>query len=180
MFRIIIFYGLLAGLIVSAIMAFGTTSMMQKDLPETIMYVVGFGSMLLAFSMMFFAVRRYRNELPGQQIGFWKAFNIAFWVAFICAVCYTITWVIVYKNFFPNYMTEYSNKHIEAMRKAGKSAAEILKEQKEMASMKEMYDTWPGLIGMTMMEILPVGIVVAFICAFVYSRKRRVDFAQSA
>lgn len=172
--RIVILYGLLAGLIVSAVLAFGTTSMMHKGTDDSIMFAVGMGASLLAFSLIIPAVRRYRASLPGQKIRFGKAFKVGFWVAFIGSACYALTWSIIYKFYYPNFLDDMYNRQVEKMRQAGKSAAEILNKKQEVADMKVWYDTWPGLIGMTMMEILPLGVLVALICAWVFSRKQKL------
>jgi hypothetical protein len=72
-------------------------------------------------------------------------------------------------------MDHYTQTELTALQKSGKSPAEIAEAKKGMDEMMAMYNTWPGLIGMTLLEILPVGILISLISAFVFKRKPAVD-----
>ena len=173
--RIVTVSGLISGVIVSTIMAF-SMSMMLKEGGEHQAFdpkwmVVGYASMLLAFCFIFIGTKNYRDKQLGGTISFGKAFLTGFWIALIGSICYTITWVIIYKFFYPDFMDQMTTAEFARLRQSGKSPAEIATETKKMENMSEMYKTWPGLIGMTLAEILPVGVLMALISALVFKRK---------
>ena len=68
-------------------------------------------------------------------------------------------------------MQQYTPQYIDQMRTKGVSDDEIAKTQKEMDQMAEMYKNFFVRFGMTLMEILPVGIVVTLISAGLLRRK---------
>jgi hypothetical protein len=128
--------------------------------------------MLLAFCLIFVGVKNYRDKHLGGHISFGKAFTTGLGIALIASMCYTIAWVIFYKGFYPDFMDHYTKGELVAMQKSGKSAAQIAEARKDMDKMMAMYNTWPGLIGMTLLEILPVGVLVSLITALILKRKQ--------
>lgn len=52
----------------------------------------------------------------------------------------------------------------------GKTIAQIAEAKQSMQSMFAYYDTWPGLIGITFMEIFPIGLLVALVSALVLKK----------
>jgi hypothetical protein len=59
------------------------------------------------------------------------------------------------------------------MKAKGASTAEIEQKAKEMADMGEMYKNPVIRFGITLLEIMPVGIVITLICAAALRRKDR-------
>jgi hypothetical protein len=175
--KTVLVFGLIAGAIASSLMAINMSMMKPDSDHGAFSMMVGYASMLLGFCFIFLAIKSYRDKQLGGTISFGKAFLTGMWVALIASVCYTITWVIIYKNFYPDFMSQYMNAEVARLQRSGKSAAAIADEIKDMKKMEEMYNTWPGLIGMTMAEILPLGLLVSLISALILKRKA-VDPAQ--
>jgi hypothetical protein len=173
--RIVTVYGLISGAIVSTLMILSMQYMRSQGAHSQYGMLIGYASMFLAFCLIFVGVRNYRDRHLGGYISFGKAFTTGLWIALIASVCYTIAWIIFYKGFYPDFMDLYTKGEMAAMQKSGKSPAEIATATKEMESMMRIYNTWPGLIGMTLIEILPPGILVSLISALILRRKQRVD-----
>jgi hypothetical protein len=169
--RIVTIYGLISGAIVSTLMIISMLSMRNGGGHSSYSMLVGYASMLLAFCLIFVAIKNYRDKHLGGVISFGRAFTTGLWIALISSLCYTIAWVIFYKGFYPDFMVQYTQAEMTALQKSGKSAAQIAEAKKGMDSMMAMYNTWPGLIGMTLMEILPLGVLVSLICALILRRK---------
>ena len=70
--RIILVYGLIAGLIVTASMLVAIGSGVHS-------IVLGYLSMLVALSMVFVGIKRYRDEQLGGVIRFWPALGNHDW-----------------------------------------------------------------------------------------------------
>lgn len=68
-------------------------------------------------------------------------------------------------------MQLYTNSVLSKAKEAGADAAELARQQAQMASYTQMYKNPFMLMVLTYMEILPVGIVIALIAALILKRK---------
>ncbi len=167
--KLVLTYGLIAGLLSSAWM---TISVMAGfDHMDTSMgMLLGFASMILGFSFIFVAVRKYRDDHSGGTITFGKAFKIGLYISLIAATIYVISWLIDYYFFIPDFMEQYAAKTIEQMRTDGVPAATIEAEAADMAKFREMYKNPLFVAAITYTEILPVGLIISLICALILKR----------
>ena len=162
--KTILTYGLIAGVIVAALM--DTSILFIKD-HGIVGMVFGYASMLIAFSFIYVGVKKYRDNELGGVIKFGRAFLVGIGIAAIGALIYVINWEVY--MYFTNYtfMTEYSASYIDGLRAKGMAAAEIAKAEAEMAPMIEAYKNPLYRMMFTLSEILPVGLVVSLIVAWV-------------
>jgi|APTNR8051073442_1049403.scaffolds.fasta_scaffold01609_9 hypothetical protein len=160
--KVILTYGLIAGVIVAGLM--DASILLVKDHGQLGM-VIGYLSMLIAFSFIYVGVKKYRDNELGGVIKYGHAFLVGLGIASIGALIYIINWEVY--MYFTNYtfMEEYSKSAIEAARAKGMAAAEIAKYQAEMAPMIEAYKSPFYRMLFTSSEILPVGLVVSLIVA---------------
>jgi hypothetical protein len=89
---------------------------------------------------------------------------------------YAVTWETYYrtnKEIQTSFMTKYTDHTLNKMKAKGASPAEIDQKAKQMADMAEMYKNPVIRFGITLLEILPVGIVITLICAAVLKRKEQ-------
>ena len=174
--RTVIIFGVIAGLILSAFICIFIPGMknMTAETMATNMFV-GYAVQLLAFSLIFFAVKQYRDKHNGGTISFGKAFQIGLWISLIGSVFYVITWAIVYHTVLPDFMDIWGNAQLQGAIKSGASAQEIADIKKQVADGKELYSTWWGFVGFTLFEILPTGLLVSLVCALILKRKRRKE-----
>ena len=168
----IIIYGLIAGIVVSALMLFSVNNLSHREgIDYDTSLIIGYASMLIAFSLVYVGIRNYRNNYNGGAISFGKAFKIGILVVLIASTIYVIAWLIDYFFFIPDFMEKYSAHTIEQMKASGASQAAIDKQAKEMASFAAMYKNPFFNAMMTYVEILPVGLVVTLISALILKRK---------
>lgn len=171
--KIVWIYGLVAGVIVSAIMAISMITCYNN--PEVLgqgSMVIGYLSMLIAFSMIFVGVKNYRDKQNGGNVSFGKAFTIGLFIALIGSAMYVITWAIVYNFFVPDFMERYSNHMLQQAKKSG-NVATMEQVATQMSQYKEMYKNPLFFVLITLVEILPVGIFVALLCALILKKKLR-------
>ncbi len=128
--------------------------------------ILGFAIMFAVFSLIFFGVRDYRDKLAGGSISFWDALKMGAAIAFIASVVYVAAWAVGYHFFAPDFLEQYA-AHVLAKTPADELAAKTA----EMADLKKMYASPLGFTGVTMMEVLPVGLVVAAVSAFFLRKK---------
>jgi hypothetical protein len=168
--KIVIVCGTIAGLIVSAMLVITLAIYKTSGDFENGM-LIGYASMIIAFSLIFVGIKNYRDKYNEGLISFGKAFKIGFFITLIASTIYVIVWLIDYYFFIPDYGEKYAAKMIEKLRASGASQMEIAKQTKEMASFSEMYKNpfFNALITYT--EILPVGLIVSLISSLILKRK---------
>lgn len=168
--KVILVYGIIAGLIVTGMMAFSTGYYCSKgDFEGGMIY--GYSAMIIAFSMIFVGIKSFRDKHNGGVISFGKAFRIGLFISLIASTIYVIGWLINYYCFIPDFMDKYSAAMIGKARASGMSAEALAKKSAEMAQMKEWYKNPLFVILMTYIEILPVGVLVALISALILKRR---------
>ena len=167
-------FGLIAGIILSAFIVISIPFMkhMTAESVTTSMFI-GYTVQFLTFSLIFFAIRQYRDKYNGGVISFGRAFRTGLWISLIGAAFYVVTWAIVYHTALPDYIDTWGAAQVQGAEKRGASAQEIAEIKQEIADGKAMYSTWYGFIGFTLMEILPTGLIVTLISALILKRKHR-------
>lgn len=168
----IIVHGLIAGVIVSTLMLLSINylSHCEGSIDYETSMLIGYASMLIAFSLIFVGIRNYRDQYNQGVISFGQAFKIGITIAFIASTVYVLAWLIDYFYFIPDFMERYSEHMLEKMKSGGASAAEIEAEAKEMAEFATMYKNPFINAMMTYVEILPVGIVVTLISSLILKK----------
>jgi hypothetical protein len=168
--RIVLTFGLISGAILSAMM-FATLPFVDKIGFNNGM-VIGYTTMVLAFLLVFFGIRSYRENVGGGQISFGRAIGIGLLIVAISSVCYVVTWEIIYHAFLPDFGEKYAAHAIEKLRNSGKPPAEITAEVEKMQRMMTLYNNNIFVnVLITLTEPLPVGLVMALISALIL-RKR--------
>jgi hypothetical protein len=168
----IIVHGLIAGIIVSALMLISINMLSHREgMDYSISMLIGYASMLLALSLVFVGIRNYRDKYNGGIISFGKAFKIGILISLIASTIYVIAWQIDYFFFIPDFMDKYTANMLDQLKASGASQAEIVKQTKEMNDMAVMYKNPLFNALMTYMEILPVGLIVTLISALILKRK---------
>lgn len=169
----ILIYGLIAGIVVSILMLFivNYVSHCEGSVDYDTSMLIGYASMLIAFSLVFVGIRNYRNKFNNGVISFGRAFKIGLLMVLIASTIYVIAWLIDYFYFIPDFAEKYSAHTLDKLRASGASQAEIDKQTKEMASFVKMFKNPLFNAMMTYAEILPVGLVVTLISALILKRK---------
>lgn len=163
----IIIYGLIAGIVVSFLMLFS----ISIGFDFNIGLLIGYASMLIAFSFVFVGIRNYRDKYNGGVISFGKAFKIGIMIVLIASTIYVIAWLIDYYFFNPDYLEKYAAHMLDKLKASGASQIEIDKQTKEMADFAKMFKNPFFNAMMTYVEILPVGLIVTLISSFILKRK---------
>jgi len=169
----IIIYGLIAGIVVSILMLFSINfiSHVEGKVDYNTSLLVGYASMLIAFSLVYVGIRNYRDKYNGGVISFGKAFKIGITIVLIASTIYVVAWLIDYFFFIPDFMEKFSAQKLDELKASGASQIEIDKEKIKMANMVKMFKNPLFNAMMAYAEILPVGLVVTFISSLILKRK---------
>lgn len=167
-------YGLISGAIVSILMLVSISFMDPEGggVDMDMGMVIGYASMLLAFSLVFVGTRNYRDKFNNGIISFAKAFKVGILIVLVASTIYVISWMIYYFAFMPDFIDQYSAYIINGMVEKGASQAEIDKMVVEMQDFKEMYNNPLFNAIFTYMEILPIGLIVTLISSLILKRKQ--------
>lgn len=168
--KYVIIFGLIAGIIVSVVMIYSAI-FSYKDLDFENGEVVGYTSMIIAFSFIFIAIKNYRDKNNAGIISFGKAFRLGLFITLIASTVYVLVWLIYYYNFIPDFMDKYTAQVLKQAKESGASAVELKKQTDQMASMSKMYKNPIFVILFTYMEIMPVGLIISVIAALILKRK---------
>lgn len=164
MYRTILNYGVLAGLLVG-IPTLATFVLFAGNHPGGAWgMALGYSIMLLGLSMVFLAIKRRRDALGGV-IRFWPAFGMGLAISLVAGLFYVIAWEAAMAVTDVDYIGSYIEEAIAEKRARGVAAAEIAKFSAEMAQFKAQYTNPLFRIPMTLTEILPVGILVSLVSA---------------
>jgi hypothetical protein len=169
--RIVLTFGLISGAIISIMMA-ATVPFIERigyDRGQ----VIGYTSMVVAFLLIFFGIRSYRDNVAGGSIGFRRAFAVGSLIALVASLCYVATWQVVHRTVAQDFMTKYQAHAIEQARARGDSPAEVEKQRAEMERFAELYKNPAINAAVTLLEPLPVGLVIALLSAAALRRRSR-------
>jgi hypothetical protein len=169
----IIIYGLIAGIVVSISMLFSINYISHVDgkVDYSTSLLIGYASMLIAFSLVYVGIRNYRDKYNGGVISFGKAFKIGIMMVLIASTIYVAAWLIDYFFFIPDFMEKFSAQELADLKASGASQVEIDKETKQMASLVRNYKNPLFVAMVTYAEILPVGLIVTLISSLILKRK---------
>jgi hypothetical protein len=178
MTKIVLIFGLISG-VISGILMWILMSVVQMDgVNFDYAMIWGYATMIIALSLVFFGIKSYRDN-HGGRITFWKGLQVGILITLISAVCYALSWELYYPKYGQAFIQKYSAYYLEKMKQEGTPEAEIEKARVEAEQFTAMYDKFYVRFPVTLIEILPVGIIVTLISAALL-RKREVLSADPA
>jgi len=163
--KIVLTFGLLSGGIVAMLMNVLMVLCLNGRMDMQNSEILGYTIMVLAFILVYFGIRSYRENVSDGRITFGRAFKVGILITLITCVVYVVVWEVVYFNFIPDFADRYTAMSLQKLRASGASDVEILKHQQDMVQFKKLYANIFVNIGMTFMEIFPVGLLVTLISA---------------
>jgi hypothetical protein len=153
-------YGAIAGAVAIASLVFSIALH-----PTTHSLWFGYLVMLVALSLIFVGVKRYRDVECGGIIRFGRAFAVGLGIAAVASVIYALGWELYLAISGKDFMAEYMASILAHMRSEGASVAAINAKGIELKAMAESYRNPLYRLPMTFVEIFPVGLVVALVSA---------------
>ena len=169
--RIVLIYGAIAGAIVGGMLLItmpmyeaGTLNMDNGE-------ILGYSTMTIAFSVIFFAVKSYRDKELNGVISFGKAVQVGLLIYLVAAVIYALCWEISYSRIGDGFMEKMTEHYVARAKAEGASEAKIAETQAQMKSFSEMYKNPIIRFGWTLLEPSPVGVIITLISAFLLRRK---------
>lgn len=168
----VIKYGLISGALISVMMML-TIPFHDRIGFESGGLILGYTTMVLAFLLIYFGVRSYRDTIGAGTVRFGRALAIGVLIAAISSLCYVATWEVMYFKFMPDFMDKYTAHEVDKARSSGATEAQVAAKKAEMDNLAVMYKNPLYNAALTFMEPLPVGLLIALISAGLLSRRSK-------
>lgn len=133
--------------------------------------IVGYATMVLAFLMVYFGVRSYRDTVAGGTLTFGRAVTVGLLISLVITVCYAAAWQVIYYGFMPDFLEKYTAYALEKARQGGATEAELAQQARDLADFAVMYRNPLVNVAFTLLEPLPVGLVFTLVTAGVLRRE---------
>ena len=173
--KTVLTFGVISGLII-AVLWMATRSLWmdpdgQMDMSKG--ELIGYTNMIVALSMIFFGIRQYRERYLGGHITFGKAFKVGLFITLIASAIYVIWWMVYFNTseVAQTFPEQYLQHMKEQWAAAGMTSDEINQKTQGFEKNLELYKNPVIMAGMTLMEILPVGLIISLLSALILKRK---------
>lgn len=170
MLRLILLFGLAAGLIVIVPMSLNAWEIEPGSPMDSAL--VGYLTMLVGLSLIFVGVKRYRDKALGGVIKFLPAFLMGLGISAVAGVIYVIGWETTLRLTDFAFVDSYTSAMVENARAQGKTAAEIEKVVADMADFRRNYMNPAFRLPVTFVEMFPVGVLISLVTAALLRNSR--------
>jgi hypothetical protein len=167
----VLVFGLILGTIITANAVYMMT-MITSNPSFRSNDILGYTAMVVVFSLTFFGIRNYRNKELGGVISFGRAFKTGALIALVGSTMYVVVGLLYYYFFVPDFLDKYIAHVLQNV-----PPADLPAKTKEMEQFKEMYKNPLFAILISYSEVLPVGLVVAFVGSLILKRKAKAATA---
>jgi hypothetical protein len=133
--------------------------------------ILGYTTIVLSFLLVFFGVRSYRENVAGGALSFGRAFTVGLLITLVSCACYVATWQLIYFKLDTGFAEKYAAYSLEKARAEGATPEELARSAQQMASFKKLYDRPLVNAAITLIEPLPIGLIVTTISAAVLRRR---------
>ena len=183
MTKVVLTFGVLAGVIMAALVWI-VAWLCERDMIqfERTAYV-GYASMLIALTMVFFGIKSYRDNFNNGKITFWQGIKVGLLISLIAGVFYFaggFSYNLANPGFQAKFMQKYAEQTVDKLRQEGAPQAKIDAAQAEIDMMQKLFENPLGFFAIAMVEILPVGLVVTLISSALLRRKELLPAAAAA
>ena len=170
--KTVLTFGIISGVIVAILMGINTFFADRIGFDRAI--IVGYTTMLVAFLLVFFGIKSYRDNIGGGEITFGRAFTVGILITLITCVFYVVSWEILYYTVLHDFPEKYGNYVMEKARASGATTEQLAQQLEEVNKMKALLDN-PLLASAVIFiaEPLPVGLVMTLISALILRKRRK-------
>jgi hypothetical protein len=173
--KTVLVFGFISGALMAVFMA--GTMLYVRNVNFDRGMILGYAGMVLAFLLVFFGIRSYRENIGGGYISFGRALSVGLLIMLISSACYVAAWEVVYFKVMHEQMHDFIQKYgiheVEKVRNSGASEQEIQAKLQQMKWMRDHYDNVFFNSALTFLEPLPPGLILTLISAAILRKKRR-------
>jgi len=173
MLRIILIYGLIGAVIAGGPLLWGmlTFDVTSGAMPEN-GALVGYATILVALTGVFLGVKHYRDKVKGGVIRFMPALGVGLGISAVASLGWVIAWEISLAMTKFDFVTAYYGAMIEQAQADGATAEKIAQMRTEQEGFASMYSNPVIRMGITFVEMFPIGVVISLISAALLRNSR--------
>jgi len=178
--KIVLTYGFISGAIVAALILLALPLWNAGILNHENGALVGYTTMVIALSVIFFGVKSYRDNYINGAVSFWKTLQIGVLITCIAGVMYELSWEISMSQMSDDFIAQAFEHQFDEMRANGATAAAIQEARDKNAEFLTYYRIFPIRFFITILfEIFPVGLVISIISAALLRKKEFLPATES-
>ena len=162
-------YGLLSGLVLAFMMVI--TVPFEHHINARWAMAIGYTTMVLSFLVVFVGVKHYRDVECGGTISFGRALGVGVLMMLISCACYVAMWEVLVATVEKNFARDYTAGMVKRAQNSGLQGAALDTRMAEIRKFEEAYANPAYRMAMTLLEPLPVGIVMALVTAGILRRR---------
>jgi hypothetical protein len=167
--KTVLTFGLISGLMMSVLM--DGSVLLAGKIGAGHSLVLGYANMVASFLLVYFGIRSYRDNTLAGQISFGRAFACGILITLITSACYVATWEVIYFNFMPHFMDSYFAAQTHRVQSAGLDPATTAARVADIQHSQQLYQNPFVNMAYTIMEPMPVGLLITLISAAILRRK---------
>ena len=171
MTRLILTYGIVAGLIVAVPMVFLMLTLTEETAPEN-GALFGYLTMIVALTAVFLGIKHYRDKVLGGVIKFVPALMVGLGISAIASVFWAVGWEISLALSDFDFAEVYSKSMVDAARARGASEAELQTVIADAEGFARMYANPLYRLPITFVEMFPIGVLISLISAALLRNSR--------
>ena len=146
------------------------TWFLLKDSNFEFSEALGYLSMVVALSFVYFGIKNFRDQENEGTISFTKGLIIGIFISLITAIAFGIIDVIYITYINPDFTETYYNEAVEEMRQQ-LSAAEFEVKLKELEQQKALFSNSLFAFALMSGTVLVIGFIISLISALLLQRK---------
>lgn len=133
---------------------------------------LGYLIMILALSLVFVGIKRYRDQELGGVIRFGTAALVGLGMTLVASVIYVAVWEVYLVATDYAFMEGYAEAQVAELREQGVTGAALEEEIDAMDRLTEQYANPLFRLPITFLEIFPVGLLITLVSAAVLRNSR--------
>lgn len=169
--RIILTYGLIAGGIVGGMLLITMPLYEKGILKFENGQLLGYSTMVISLSLIFFGVKSYRDREGKGVITFGTALKTGLLISLVAALMYALCWEISYNTMSGDFLKQMTEQQIAKMKNDGATEIAMQEAAKKQEEFAAIYKNPIFRFGITLMEIFPVGILISLLSAALLKKK---------
>ena len=162
--KIIMTYGLISGTVIILVMIF-TLSLAEGEVEIAGLEWLGYLVMILALSLVFIGIKKYRDTEQGGVIRFGQAFFVGLGITLVASVVYVTIWEINLAMTDYAFIDNYAESVVAKRQAEGATEAEMAEVIAKMEQTKTQMNNPVFRVLITFTEIFPVGLLISLISA---------------
>ena len=135
---------------------------------------LGYLVMVVGFSFIYVAIKQHRDNNLGGVIYFGQAFKVGILVSLIASFVYVFSWEFYYRNGGENFLEEYQVSYLAELKAQGVTTEKLSQTSQDMKAFAVSYAKFHFRALVTLTEILPVGLIITLLSAYLLKSRRKV------